>query len=104
MRDKETEHPNKQSPEKLSLEKNDLSVLSEEERIKAESFVNEDDREKYLLSHIYLRKILTFYRPHIDEGTWLFENNTYGKPEITAHQKNDLTLATDSCTHGYVDT
>jgi len=76
--------------EKLSLEENALSILSEEERIKAEDFVNEDDRDKYLLSHIYLRRILTFHSPHIDENVWQFESNTYGKPGIIEHQKNAL--------------
>jgi 4'-phosphopantetheinyl transferase len=68
---------------------NELSThtLSSDEEQKARKFVKQKDREQYCYSHLYLRKILSSYFPHILEKEWRFELNAYGRPELSAtHQ------------------
>ena len=59
-----------------------LQVLSPEERQRASAFVKEEEREGYLLSHLYLRRILTHYVPEVAISEWRFRHNRYGKPAI----------------------
>lgn len=57
-------------------------MLSEVERQKAASFVKESDQKNYLLSHLFLRKILSSYAPEVRPSEWSFSHNVYGKPAI----------------------
>lgn len=70
----------------LTLDEESAFVLSKEEKAKAETFLHVQDRERYLLSHYYLRKALTCYYPSVTEKEWSFTVNAYGKPLIA----NDL--------------
>jgi 4'-phosphopantetheinyl transferase len=72
-------------PSKVSME-----TLSLQEQVKAKAFVNEEDRKKYILSHLFLRRILSHYFPSISPKEWCFEENRYGKPYL--HAKHGITF------------
>ena len=55
-------------------------LLSEEELKKANRFLKNRDKESYIISHAFLRILLTHYSPHIEPKDWIFEKNQYGKP------------------------
>lgn len=57
-------------------------TLSYEEKTKASKFRKKEDKQRYVLSHVYLRKILSTYFPYVDEKNWEFELSPYGKPSL----------------------
>jgi len=67
-----------------------METLNLEEQAKAQAFVKEKDREKYILSHLFLRKVLSRYFPNIAPKEWCFEKNRYGKPYL--HAKHGITF------------
>jgi len=67
-----------------------LETLSLQEQVKAKAFVKEEDREKYIASHLFLRKVLSHYFPNISPKEWCFGVNRYGRPHI--HTKHGITF------------
>ena len=59
------------------------SILSIEERDKCERFYFEKDQHSYLVSHAFLRKVLSSYCDVLADE-WRFTCNRYGKPDISA--------------------
>lgn len=72
---------------RLSLElvpdsvKSDLSSLSAEEAEKADSFKFDKDKHRYIVSHTFVRNVLSRYL-NVDPVTIEFDVNEYGKPSI----------------------
>ncbi|HLI09709.1 MAG TPA: 4'-phosphopantetheinyl transferase superfamily protein [Ktedonobacteraceae bacterium] len=58
-----------------------LSVLSEEERIRAGRFYFERDRQRWIMAHGVLRILLARYL-HLEPEKLLFVSNEYGKPAL----------------------
>ena len=56
--------------------------MSEEEISIAKKFIRHADRTRYIVSHAYLRILLSQYFPTIRPQMWKFEINKYGRPEI----------------------
>jgi len=56
--------------------------LSTEEVQKAEKFYREEDRQRYIAAHLFLRAVLSHYFPSIQAERWCFETNAYGKPSL----------------------
>ena len=67
-----------------------LETLSLEEQVKAKAFLKEEDREKYIVSHLFLRRVLSHYFPSISPKEWCFAKNRYGKPYL--HAKHGITF------------
>jgi 4'-phosphopantetheinyl transferase len=71
----------------FSLDGSDAAVkqcrawLSEEERVRADRFVRQEDRQRYLLAHGGLRAVLSCY-VGLDPGTLLFQVGPTGKPAL----------------------
>src|SRR5262245_2251754 len=57
-------------------------ILSRDEKIRAQSFRFEDDRNLYVLGKAFVRILLSRYAP-IDPSLWEFTPNEYGKPAIS---------------------
>ena len=57
-------------------------LLSEKELKKSNRFLKNIDRNNYIISHAFLRTLLTSYYPHIKPKEWIFEETKYGKPTI----------------------
>ena len=72
------------------MEEETRQVLSREEQQKADAFVKSEERERYLRSHLYLRKILSTYMPQISPSEWVFRHNRYGKPAIANRTDKSL--------------
>jgi len=62
-----------------------LQTLSPDERQKASRFRKEKDRDNYIISHTYLREILSHYFPKVTQEQWSFCVNAYGKPYLSSH-------------------
>jgi len=62
-------------------------VLSVAEKQRAEAFLKPEDRERYLLSHLWLREILSSYEPAVEAAEWCFRHNRFGKPLLDPFQK-----------------
>ena len=85
---------------KLALGKEEMLLLSYEEKRKAEAFLKENDCRSYLLSHLYLRKILSSYFPVTSPSKWAFEKNSYGKPSLLGKEGFHFNLShTQSCAY-----
>lgn len=56
-------------------------VLSSDERERCQRFAFEEGRREYLVSHGFLRLVLSRYA-NVDPAAWRFVRNAYGKPEI----------------------
>lgn len=67
-----------------------LMLLSSEEKEKANAFSKGIDKERYILSHAYLRRVLSKHYPKVLPTDWEFTYNQYGKPFISA--KHEVTL------------
>lgn len=61
--------------------KSDISSLSADEVDKAESFKFEKDKHRYIVSHTFVRNVLSRYL-NVDPATIEFEVNEYGKPSL----------------------
>jgi len=57
--------------------------LSKDEIMISNKFVKDIDTKNYIISHAYLRKILSSYYSHIKANQWQFDKNSYGRPEIS---------------------
>jgi len=89
------------------LEEETRQVLSREEQKKADTFVKEEDRKRYVFSHLYLRKILSSYVPELAPSEWYFSHNLYGKPAIANSMGKTLHFNlshTHSCAYVIVST
>jgi 4'-phosphopantetheinyl transferase len=81
----------------FSLDGGDLAVeqcrawLSEDERARADRFVRQEDRRRYLLAHGGLRAVLSRY-VGLDPGTLLFHVGATGKPALVdgGHSQSHL--------------
>ena len=60
-----------------------FTLLNEEEKNKAKTFVKIKDKSNYISSHGYLRILLTKYYPQIKPDEWEFSINKYGKPSLS---------------------
>jgi len=60
-----------------------LSILDLNEKLMSEKFFKKTDRDRYIISHAYLRILLSKYYPLIQKDEWKFKVNKYGKPEIS---------------------
>jgi len=71
-------------PERITDERlhRHTQILSNDERIRAESFRFESDRNLHLLSKAFVRILLSRYTS-IDPSVWEFTRNEYGKPAIS---------------------
>ena len=80
-----------------------MEILSFEEQTKAKAFVKEEDRKKYVVSHLFLRRVLSHYFPRISPKEWCFEENAQGKPYL--HTKHGITFhfnLSHSSHHAYI--
>ena len=68
------------------------SILDDEERERCDGFVNYDLAKRFLISHFYLRKILSYYCNDISSQDWKFIYNSYGRPEISLDHGLSLTF------------
>lgn len=66
------------------LKKISSSTLDIDEKTKASRFHKEEDRQRYIYAHVYLRKVLSHYFSSVKEEEWEFECNAFGKPEISS--------------------
>jgi len=64
-------------------------VLSHDERARAERFVVESDRRRFVAAHSALRRILTLYTG-IDAPSIVFEIGEYGKPALAAGSGEEI--------------
>lgn len=77
--------------------------LSVEETLKAEKFYREEDRQRYITAHLFLRAVLSHYFPSIKAETWCFEVNAYGKPSLAKKHGVDLHFnLSHSASHIYI--
>ncbi len=60
-----------------------FQILNENEKIKSKSFIKQRDQQNYIISHAYLRLLLTRYHPDISQKSWKFSKNSYGKPFLS---------------------
>lgn len=67
-----------------------LSILHKVEISKANSFFQIQDTNKYLLSRILLRSLLSWYYPRVKPKEWDFSTNEYGKLELS--KKHNIQL------------
>jgi len=65
-------------------------ILSENEKIKSKSFIQERDQRNYIISHAYLRIILTKYHPNINPRSWIFSKNKYEKPFLSKKHNSNI--------------
>jgi 4'-phosphopantetheinyl transferase len=76
-------------------------LLNQEEKNRANHFLKEEDKKKYIISHAYLRLLLTKYYPTIKPFEWEFLKNEYGKPSLS--KKHNIKLFFNlSHTHSYM--
>ncbi|MCA9069961.1 MAG: 4'-phosphopantetheinyl transferase superfamily protein [Planctomycetaceae bacterium] len=59
------------------------TVLSSEERTRANRFAFEKDRRSYVTAHWLVRKVLSHYLP-VAQNQWEFTRGLFGKPSISA--------------------
>jgi len=77
--------------------------LSAQELHKAEKFHREEDRQRYISSHLFLRAVLSHYFPSVKAETWCFEVNAYGKPSLAKKHGLDLHFnLSHSASHIYI--
>lgn len=74
------------SKDKNEFDTNQLNILSNDEILRADKFVNQIDRNNYLFRHIKLREILSRFI-EIDPNKIEFSYNIYKKPFILNTQK-----------------
>ncbi|MDF1882137.1 4'-phosphopantetheinyl transferase superfamily protein [Sulfurimonas sp. MAG313] len=67
-----------------NVEKASIKTLNTQEKQKAERFYKEIDRQRYILSHTFLREVLSNYFPDIKEEAWEFSFNAFGKPSLSS--------------------
>ena len=60
-----------------------FQILNKDERIKSRSFMQQRDQKNYIITHAYLRILLTKYYPTISPKSWVFSKNKYGKPFLS---------------------
>lgn len=65
-------------------------LLNKQERLQAEKFSFAKDHKRYLITRIFIRKLLGYYLGLAPEEV-LFQHNTYGRPSLVAEQ-NQLGL------------
>ncbi len=58
-----------------------FATLSEDERQRQRRFVFERDRHQFLVSHAFVRNVLSRYAP-VAAASWQFETNSHGRPYI----------------------
>lgn len=63
------------------LEGRCLEILGDEEREQYEQLKLQDHRREYLVSHAFLRVLLSLYGDQ-EPPAWRFHRNAYGKPEL----------------------
>ena len=71
----------------------ETSTLHVDEIQRANSFVKASDRDNYILSHTYLRKVLSSYYLHVEAKELLFEFNKYTKPRLNKKYKLHFNLS-----------
>ncbi len=74
--------------EELNLKS--LDYLNKEEKQKAKNFFHKKNEINYMLSHIYLRKILSKHYPKVLPREWKFKTNKYGKPYIAQKEYENI--------------
>src|SRR5690606_9621686 len=69
------------------------TLLDNNEKKRCDNFANSELSTQFLLSHAYLRRILSHYDAAVPPYDWQFAYNAFGRPEI-ANQKpqNHLNL------------
>jgi len=67
-----------------------FQILNENEKIKSKSFIQHRDQRNYIISHAYLRLLLTKYQPNIKPESWIFSKNKYGKPFVS--KEHDINI------------
>ena len=73
----------------VKINRSFFETLSYQEQLKANAFHKKIDRNNYIISHYFLREVLSKYALHVDKKAWKFTLNSYGKPSI----KNELDKA-----------
>lgn len=79
------------APWVLPQQKNNYAVLSPDEQVRADRFVFEKHRRRFIAAHAALRKILGDYLQLLPHEI-IFETTHYGKPEIAAHQNSNTLM------------
>jgi len=66
------------------------NLLNHQELKKSNKFLKNRDKDNYIISHAFLRRVLTYYYPHIQPREWTFEETKYGKPLIAKKHQTKL--------------
>ncbi len=69
-----------------------FQILNKNEKIKSKSFIKQRDQRNYIISHAYLRLLLTKYHPNIKPESWKFSKNKYGKPFLSKEHNINVYL------------
>ena len=78
-------------------------ILSLDEINKAKSFYKKEDEKNYIISHTFLREILSHYHPSIHPREWTFQFSKYNKPSVaSSHKINFHFNISHSKSHIYV--
>ena len=67
-----------------------FKFLDKKEQKRANSYFKEKDKQNYIISHGYLRLLLTKYYSKIKPDEWEFIYNKYGKPSLS--EKHNVRL------------
>jgi len=59
------------------------SAITQEEKQKSQSFQQETHQKNYVITHAYLRLILSQYYPEVSPQKWEFVTNEFGKPRLS---------------------
>ncbi len=74
----------------ISLTNELKNIISEEEHCIAKKFLKLTDYKKYIITHAYLRILLSKYYKKIKPKDWKFIKNKYGKPQISREHNTSL--------------
>jgi len=74
-------------------------ALSIDELLVANRFLKEHDKVSYIITHAYLRKILSHYFPNIKPNEWEFKKNAFGKPYVLTNLSEKIYFNLSRCSH-----
>jgi 4'-phosphopantetheinyl transferase len=77
-------------------------LLSEEELQRAQRFRFERDRRAYFVSHVLLRKALSWVVPSVSPADWVFARTAMGRPEVDRPEVDPRVRFNISHTNGLV--
>ena len=86
--------------EHLDYSQDDVLQLSPAERHKAKKFIRKKDQRNYLISHIYLQRILASYFPSLPPSQLVYQYSQFSKPSLHGKEEFYFNLShTHSCAY-----